>query len=203
MKQYLSITKEIRRNIPIYAFDKLDGSNIRAEWSRKNGFYKFGSRKVLIDKSHPMGEAEKLIKEKYEDDLSKIFVKNKMDKVVCFFEYYGDNSFAGQHIDEEHTVTLLDINVYKKGILPPVDFLKMVGDLDIPSVLYYGNANKDLELSVKSSSLEGMTFEGIVCKAKNPKRTPLPLMFKIKSDAWHKALHEYCAGNNELYATLS
>lgn len=33
--------------IYIYAFDKLDGSNIRFEWSRKRGFYKFGTRNIF------------------------------------------------------------------------------------------------------------------------------------------------------------
>jgi hypothetical protein len=31
------------------AFDKLDGSNMRFEWSPKRGWYKFGSRGQLID----------------------------------------------------------------------------------------------------------------------------------------------------------
>jgi hypothetical protein len=43
MKTYPSISRDIVGQ-PIYAFDKLDGSNIRAEWSKKNGFHKFGSR---------------------------------------------------------------------------------------------------------------------------------------------------------------
>ena len=33
MKTYPSITKDIRDDIHIYAFDKLDGNNIRAEWT--------------------------------------------------------------------------------------------------------------------------------------------------------------------------
>ena len=44
MKQYPTIPKTIQ-SIDIIAFDKLDGSNIRAEWNPKKGFYKFGSRK--------------------------------------------------------------------------------------------------------------------------------------------------------------
>jgi hypothetical protein len=35
MKQYPSIDATVRRGILVYAFDKLDGSNIRAEWDRK------------------------------------------------------------------------------------------------------------------------------------------------------------------------
>lgn len=58
MKYYPSITKEIRHDIYIYAFDKLDGSNIRAEWNSKRGFYKFGTRNQLMDeKTDPWGQS--------------------------------------------------------------------------------------------------------------------------------------------------
>jgi len=170
MKQYPIMTAEIRRGLPIYAFNKLDGSNIRAEWSRKNGFYKFGSRKVLIDKTHPLGEAEKLIRDA------------RFDQAIVFFEFFG------RHTEEEHDVVLFDANPYKKGILPPADFLKLVGHLDVPPVLYRGNVTQEFEQSVLNSTLDGMGFEGVVCKAKNPKRTPMPVMFKIKSRAWRERL---------------
>lgn len=203
MKQYPKIGADIRSDVPIYAFDKLDGSNIRAEWNRKNGFYKFGSRKVLIDSTHPCEEAIELIRSKYEDDLTKAFREQRFEKVTCFFEYFGDQSFAGRHTDEEHKVVLFDVNPYKKGILPPADFLKLVGHLDVPPVLYRGNANQDFEESVRASTLSGMTFEGVVCKAKNPKRTPMPLFFKVKSRAWYDRLRIYVAGDDKLYRNLA
>lgn len=42
MKQYDSIPKWCTEDFgkPIIAFDKLDGSNIRAEWNQKQCFYK-------------------------------------------------------------------------------------------------------------------------------------------------------------------
>lgn len=49
MKQYPSINGQISYEFPVYVWDKLDGSNIRAEWSKKNGFYKFGTRERLLD----------------------------------------------------------------------------------------------------------------------------------------------------------
>jgi hypothetical protein len=39
---------------PFVAFDKLDGSNIRAEWDRKKGWHRFGSRRRLLDASEPL-----------------------------------------------------------------------------------------------------------------------------------------------------
>jgi hypothetical protein len=66
MKQYPSIPKEIRHDLYCYLFSKLDGSNIRAEWNSKKGFYKFGTKHQLIDeKSMPFGQAIPLLKDKY------------------------------------------------------------------------------------------------------------------------------------------
>lgn len=202
MKEYPTISKNIVRQHPIYAFDKLDGSQIRAEWNRKNGFYKFGSRKVLIDKTHPLGEAAEIVRTKYEGDLSKVFSKARLDQAVCFFEFFGPNSHFGQHVDEAHDVVLFDVNIHKKGILDPQDYLKLVGHLDIAKLLYTGKAGVEFETSVKNGTLEGMTFEGVVCKGKNPKRTPMPLMFKIKSDAWMQKLQEFCGNDLDMFRRL-
>ena len=202
MKAYPTISKNVLRNHPIYAFDKLDGSQIRAEWSRKNGLYKFGSRRVLIDDTHPLGRAVGLVKGKYEDDLSNVFRKARLDRTICFFEFYGPNSLFGRHVEEDHDVILFDVNIHKKGILDPPDYLKLVGHLDIAKLLYQGRAGKEFEMTVKNGTLEGITFEGVVCKGKNPKKTPMPLMFKIKSDAWMQKLREFCAGDVEMFNRL-
>ena len=203
MKAYPTIPKNVVRDHQIYTFDKLDGSQIRAEWTRKNGFYKFGSRKVLIDNTHPLGEAVKLIQNKYGDDLSRVFCKKRLDQTLCFFEFFGPNSFAGQHENEDHDVVLFDVNIHKKGILDPPDYLKLVGHLEIAKLLYTGRAGKEFEMSVKDGTLEGMTFEGVVCKGKHPKKTPMPLMFKIKSEAWLQKLREFCAGDETKFHQLA
>ena len=205
MKSYPSIDYQIITTIPIYAFDKLDGSNIRAEWSRKKGFWKFGTRRRLLDKTDPMlGDAPKLVKEKYEEDLSKIFYDNKWGRVLCFFEYWGENSFAGNHEeDEEQTVTLIDINPFKKGILPPAEFLKVAAGLDMAKWLYRGRVNPTLLSEVRSGKLSNMTFEGVVCKGVKGKQL---VMFKIKSRAWIEEVRRVFHGNtnrlNELLDTV-
>ena len=149
-----------------------------------------------------LAKQKKLICTKYEDDLSKTFRDARFDRAIVFFEFFGPQSFAGRHTEEEHDVVLFDVNPYKKGILPPADFLKLVGHLHVPPILYRGNVTQEFEESVLASTLEGMSFEGVVCKTKNPKRTPMPVMFKIKSRAWRERLRVYCAGNNELYRKL-
>jgi len=198
MKTYPSITKDIRNDIYIYAFDKLDGSNIRAEWNPKKGFYKFGTKNQLIDSESPFIKAIDLVKEKYQDDLS-----NKWESVICFLEYHGPSSFAGSHSDsDKHTVTLFDVNPYKRGLLEPEEFLKYFSHLDIPNLLYEGYADVNLFDQVKQSKLNGMTFEGIVCKGANDKKTKAPIMFKIKSQAWLDKLKNYCKDDEVLYKKL-
>lgn len=202
MKTYPSIQKLYGYSETVYAFDKLDGSNIRAEWNKKKGFHKFGSRRRLIDQNdEQLGEAVGLILAKYGDELSRIFTKEKQQQVICFFEFYGPKSFAGNHEDEEHTVTLFDVNFHKKGIMPPKDFLHLFGHLDIPKLLHHGNANKDFEKSVKESTLEGITFEGVVCKVQT--KNHMNKCFKIKTEAWLEKLKAYCKGDEKLFKELA
>ena len=205
MKSYPSITKEIRHDIYIYAFDKLDGSNMRAEWNSKRGFYKFGSKTQLIDeKTMPFGRAIPLIKEKYEDDLTMVFKERKWKDAICFFEFHGPSSFAGTHdFNEDLTVTLIDVNPYKEGILPPTEFIKYFKHLDIPKICYEGHVTTELFDQIKQSTLPGMTFEGVVCKGANDRLTKIPIMFKIKSKAWLDKLRVYCKGDEKLFDMLA
>lgn len=204
MKTYPSIPKNIRTDIPIIAFAKLDGSNIRAEWNIKKGFHKFGSKTQLIDEStKTFGKAIQLIKDKYQDDLSVVFKDNRWQDTTCFFEFFGPNSFAGNHAEEEQTVVLFDVNPYKQGIMEPRQFLKLFGHLDIPAALYEGKANSELIAAVKNSTLDNMPLEGVVCKGANDKKTKMPIMFKIKSDAWLQKLKNFCKDDMKLFEQLS
>jgi len=198
MKQYPSITTKFSKS-KVYAFDKIDGSNIRAEWSDKNGFYKFGSRNQIMDENHPyLGDAVGLIRQK-EEELSKIFLSQNWKRVVAFFEFYGENSFAGSHQAEEHFVTLIDVNVYKRGMLEPDRFIELFESVGIPQVVYKGVIDEEFVTSVKKGTLEGMTFEGVVCKytLKGEHK-----MFKIKNRAWIDKLKEKCDGNDALFRRL-
>lgn len=203
MKSYPHIVGKISYEFPVHIFDKLDGSNIRAEWSKKRGFYKFGTRKQMIDENHKQfGESVTLIRNKYEDDLAKIFRAQRYESAVSFFEFLGPNSFAGHHLDEPHDVTLFEVSPHKQNMLAPKEYLKLFGDLDIAQCLHVGKINKPIIEQIHEGTFPGMTFEGVVCKAKIGKKfTPLQ-MFKVKNFAWYLKLKTFCKGDEDLYKKL-
>lgn len=203
MKTYPSISKVNTAPCHGYAFEKFDGSNVRAEWSRKRGaFYKFGSRTQLIDASSPvLGEAVGLIQEKYQEELCRRFHDARMQKAVAFFEFFGPNSFAGFHVSsDKKEVVLFDVNG-DRGLLYPKDFLKFTENLEIAKVLYEGALSAELIKSVEEGTLEGMTFEGVIFKG-NSGSPGLPFMTKIKHKAWIEKLKTHCKGDEALFQKL-
>jgi hypothetical protein len=207
MKKYLSIPN--LNGVPNYqdlyvlAFDKKDGSQIRAQYNKKRGFYKFGTKNELIDaKTQPWGIAVPLIINKYQEALYTIFKHHKWDEVNCFFELFGTNSFAGQHsFEEPMDVVLFDVNPLRKGILPPCQFIEIFGELDIPLCLYQGFLHDDIIEQIKSSTLPNMTSEGCVAKYLDDNNNTQ--MVKIKSRAWLERLKILVKNNQELFERLS
>lgn len=178
----------------IYAFDKLDGSNMRYEFNKKSGWYKFGTRNILLDKTDPIfGDAIPIFLDKYAHDLEYVF-KHKYSSVhnfVVFGEFLGENSFAGRHIDTDiKDVTLFDVNVYKKGFISPKEFIDNFGHLDIPKLIYKGKFNEEFINMIKNDTeLE----EGVIVKGvRKTKGSEIVWMTKIKTN-------QYIAKVKELY----
>jgi len=202
MKQYHSIeywNKGIM-GTNVFAFDKLDGSNLRFEWNQKDskknnnyGFTKFGTRKQIIGPGDEQwGEGINIFMNKYAIELDKIFRTNKQfrnsKKITAFAEFYGENSFAGWHDPKEKgkmQLTLFDIDVYQKGIIKPRDFIKLFQYLGIPEIIFEGEYNKSLVENVKNNIYglkEGVVVKGIVLtKRKNKENV---WMVKIKTNEW-------------------
>jgi hypothetical protein len=203
MEIYPTINTQIV-NENIYAFDKLDGSNIRAEWARKQGFVRFGTRQRLLDpREEPLGEAVPLILNGYAEELDRILRRERFEKATVFFEFYGEHSFAGNHETEPHRVMLLDVHKYKQGFLVPREFLKLFGDrVPTAELLYQGKANQPFVESVKNGQLEGMTFEGVVCKGGRDQRNQI-IQFKVKNRAWLAKLREKCGDDEKLFEALA
>lgn len=187
MREYPSIPRQINRQDRVYVFDKIDGSNVRAEWRNDRGFWKYGTRRGLMDRqSDPiLGQSIDLMLE-HEDGITSVCQKKGYEKVTCFFEFAGPYSFAGQHDpDDDFEVHLFDVWPKREGsIINPDDFLDLFGHLDIPEPLYYGRLNDSIVDSIRDGSLDGMTYEGVVCKSPTRDDHSHPDMFKIESDAW-------------------
>ena len=179
------------------AFEKYDGSNIRAKWTRKNGFETFGTRTTLMDETHPhLGDAVKIFKADYAEGLDKLFKKQFPNEreIVCFGEYFGEHSYAGIHdLNEPHELVLFDVLVGHKNqkFLRPKDFVKLLdGYAKIAKVVCEGNLNEELIADVRANKFN--LKEGVICKGSTVKgqyRGGI-WMCKIKTQAYLDSLKE-------------
>lgn len=205
MKSYPSIPHcpASGSGLKLHTFDKLDGSNLRFEWSQKQGWYKFGTRTRLFDETDEIfGEAKTLFLQEstftipLAEHLEVIFRKKRWDRVIVFCEFWGEQSFAGLHVSgDQKRLTVIDVNPYKKGILPPIEFLKLFETVG-PRYLGYFNWGPKFLQEVADNKMEGVTFEGVVGKAKGKGNTIA--MFKRKTRQWiEKVKERYVAADAE------
>lgn len=170
----------------LHTFAKLDGSNLRFEWSKKKSWYKAGTRKRLLDETDSIFKpALPLFKSHLADVCEKVCRDQRWERAVVYCEYYGPKSFAGLHVEgDQMELTLIDVAPYKKGFLPPKDFLKLFGDVG-PHYLGFLKWNQEFALDVAQGNVEGATFEGVVGKRLFKKRMQF---FKTKTQAWKDAV---------------
>lgn len=176
--------------LPCIVFDKLDGSNLRFEWSKKRGWYKFGTRARMFDHTDPeYGRAIPVFLNRYGDSLPKVITDNKdyrgIDSFIAYGEFFGPSSFAGWHdFTEQQEVVLFDVNLNKKGFVLPRAFVNDFGHLKIPKVIYEGNFGDQFVKDVKDGKYD--VVEGVVAKGVIPKKNPQHglWMSKVKTKAW-------------------
>lgn len=90
MKTYPSIPKAMGCEGFLHTFDKIDGSNLRFEWTKKRGWFKFGTRKCLFDESDQVfGAAIHIFNDTLAKPLEKIIVAQSWQKVVVFAEFWA------------------------------------------------------------------------------------------------------------------
>lgn len=89
---------------------------------------------------------------------------SKAQRIVAFAEYFGPSSFAGMHDpNEPKQLKLFDVAVYKKGILPAKQFVKLFGNKEWSAqVVYEGNMNQPFIDGVRHGVYP--VYEGVVCK---------------------------------------
>lgn len=176
MKEYPSILGPADApNSPCIAFYKYDGSNLRFEWHRKRGWSKFGTRTRLFDETDPdFGMAIAIFMEKYAQQLEHILRSEKefrgCQEAIAYCEFYGPHSFAGQHnadilgvaSNEPKELKLFDVNIHKKGLVGPRDFINIFSKLDIAEVIYEGNFNRQFIDDVKQGKYP--VKEGVIAK---------------------------------------
>jgi hypothetical protein len=225
MKSYPSIPSTRNRTTPLgepcVGFYKYDGSNLRWEWQRKRGYVKFGTRNRLFGADEaPFNEAIPIFNETLGPRIEKIMTDNfkGIMEFVVFTEFWGNKSFAGTHEpDDEKFLTLIDVSVYKKGMLPPRDFVKLFQPLDdsanphrFPIIVYEGNLNKEIIEQVRSGFIltqngtpahwyqDGNPPEGVVFKGANHRGQVW--MAKAKTNAYLERLKGKFKQDWEQYA---
>jgi hypothetical protein len=181
------------------AFDKLDGSNIRAEWDRKRGWHRFGSRRRLLNSSQPfLGRAIRLILDGYGDGLARAFTGDpalgRPQEATAYFELLGPHSFAGIHdpaelgvpCNEPLRVMLIDVNLYRRGLVSAEGFVMRFGHLGVPAVVHRGELTHEFIADVRAGRFG--TGEGVVCKGGEGHRR---WMGKVKTDAYLRRLRSF------------
>jgi hypothetical protein len=192
MKAYPSIPRQPKGkqgDRRMHLFDKLDGSNLRFEWSRRDGWFRWGSRHQVIDETHPsLGGGFALFRERLAEPIERVARTERWDALVAFAELFGPGSLGGQHVAEEpkHLV-LFDVAPYRRGMIGPARFLELFGTLDVPAYLGELVWNDELVARVRRGELPGVTFEGIVGKAGDGHSL---VMAKAKTDAWVRRILE-------------
>lgn len=206
MKLYPSIsasTGQSFREFDAYVFDKIDGSNLRFEWSRKRGWYKFGTRHRLFDHTDEVfGGAVETFNKTLSDPIASVAKKKGWDSCVAFAEFWGSNSFAGEHLINDHKIlTLFDVAVHKVGLLGPREYLDLFGDL-ASSGVHYMTAKflgkhkwtRGFVEQVRLDQIPGITFEGVVGKTMDGRRL---IMAKAKTQVWLDKVKEKFGANAE------
>jgi len=193
----------------VWAFNKLDGQNFRVKYNpRKKEFCDFGSRHCMVDENDEFfGKCVIYFKTHYPVILADIIKKNSgkggvfngVEEITFFFEWYGDNSFAGFHKDgDEMHLALIDVFLKKKGYIEPKDFYKMfnnVEGLEIPALIYRGKLTQEFVDSIKNNdwNADGCEYpqvkEGVVAKRSTLLKGQRLPKVKIKTQWWLDKLH--------------
>lgn len=193
----------------VCGYNKLDGQNFCVSYRPKRKIWgTCGSRTRTVDENdEQFGNTVKwfnnsnykpILEDIVENNRGKNQLFNNVDEVTFFFEWYGENSFAGRHKEgDEMHLALTDVFIKKKGYIEPKDFDKLFRDkgIELPDLIYRGILNSDIiNLIIENDWTEEKcefpnVKEGIVFK----RTTLLPGQrrpsVKVKTKWWLKKLH--------------
>lgn len=216
MKEYNSIPNyrddKTLHGEQVVAFNKLDGQNFRVKYTPKGAtkkqFTMFGSRQTLVDENtEGFGDAVRMFKEKYEDALRDIIVNNSgkkgifngVEEITLFFEWYGENSFAGFHDpnDEMH-LALIDVFLKKKGYIEPNNFIDIFCKderVETPEIVFIGKLDNNFVKAINDNDWTDnecqfpTVKEGVVIKRSTLMKGQRLPMCKTKTKWWLNKLH--------------
>lgn len=185
------------------AFEKYDGTNMHWCWSKDNGWYAFGTRRTQFTfnktgiaeftQTHSeLANAPQVFNDKLRDKLTTYLATHDTYhyyKIIIFTEFYGPNSFAGTHSEEDarnDTQDLIIIDVSAAGqIIGPSMLIEDFEAFRVADVVYAGKYSGQFTEDVRKGKF-GVN-EGVVCKAMIDGQV---VMTKIKTDDYLKRLRQ-------------
>lgn len=197
---------------PCIAFHKYDGSNLQFQWTQKEGWCRFGTRKRTIDADNPLfGVAISIFMSKYADGILASVRKYKeyrnAQTLVAFCEFFGEHTFSGLHRDgESREMKLIDLQAADQGCVLAGDFRQHFAHLDIAEVVYEGPLTKQFMTDVYNGKYpvkEGVVAKGVTSKQRRKGKTEQETwMAKMKTKTWLDELQRRAGDSPDLAREL-
>lgn len=193
----------------VWGFNKLDGQNFCVTYNcRKKTWGPYGSRTVTVDEnSEQFGDTVKFFNNSgYKEILEKIIKDHSgkkdiftgIEEITFFFEWYGENSFAGKHQEgDEMRLALIDVFLKKKGYMEPREYYNLFKDsgIEIPELIYAGPLNSDILEKIQENDWTQLDAvfptvkEGVVFKRSTLMKGQRRPSVKVKTKWWLEKLH--------------
>lgn len=193
----------------VVGYNKLDGQNFCVTYNcRKKTWGPYGSRTVSVDEnSEQFGNTVKFFNNSsYKDILGNIIkeysgkgnIFNGVEEITFFFEWYGDNSFAGKHREgDKMHLALIDVFLKKRGYIEPKSYEMCFRNcgIELPDLIYSGPLNIDIIERVQkndwtmSDCWNPNVHEGVVFKRTTLMKGQRRPSVKVKTKWWLDTLH--------------
>lgn len=193
----------------VWGFNKLDGQNFCVTYKPKHKIWgPYGSRTRTVDENdEQFGQTVKWFQDSnYKPILENLVANNRgkkqvlngIDEMTFFFEWYGENSFAGRHQEgDEMHLALIDVFLKKKGYMEPKDYYQIFNDhgVELPELVYTGPLSSEIIERVRENdwTQEGADFpnvkEGVVFKRSTMMKGQRRPSVKVKTKWWLNKLH--------------
>ena len=193
----------------VWGFNKLDGQNFCVTYKPKHKIWgPYGSRTRTVDENDEQfsqtvkwfqdSNYKPILENLVANNRGKKQVLNGIDEMTFFFEWYGENSFAGRHQEgDEMHLALIDVFLKKKGYMEPKDYYEIFNGhgVELPELVYTGPLSSEIIERVRENdwTQEGADFpnvkEGVVFKRSTMMKGQRRPSVKVKTKWWLDKLH--------------